>query len=61
MNALGRDMYYVIITQSDGDQVGSGAALQRLNGAKVAIHEEEAGIPTGREPPVKGGWRKQVR
>lgn len=52
--ALRGEVSFVIITHSDGDHMGSAAALRRLTGASVAVHSEEAGILAGREPPLKG-------
>ncbi|MFQ5951633.1 MAG: MBL fold metallo-hydrolase, partial [Candidatus Geothermarchaeales archaeon] len=52
--ALRGEVSFVIITHSDGDHMGSAAALRRLTGASVAIHREEAEILAGREPPLKG-------
>jgi glyoxylase-like metal-dependent hydrolase (beta-lactamase superfamily II) len=44
------DVKFIIITHADIDHAGSAAALKRLTGAKLAIHEADAGKVKGEEP-----------
>lgn len=46
------DVKFIIITHADIDHIGSAAALKRLTGAKLAVHEADAAKVKG-EAPLK--------
>ena len=50
------DVKFIILTHADIDHLGSAARLKQLTGAKIAIHEADAGIAEGKDPikDVKG-------
>lgn len=50
-----RDVRHIVITHCDIDHIGGAAALRRATGAELAIHELDAGVLSGAEPPHKGG------
>jgi hydroxyacylglutathione hydrolase len=49
------DIRTIVLTHCDLDHLGSVAALARLTGAAVAIHELDAPVLAGTAPPQKGG------
>lgn len=49
-----RDLRLIVLTHWHIDHVGSAAALKRLTGAQVAIHELDAPVLAGGELPAKG-------
>ena len=56
---LGRratDIRYIVLTHADLDHAGSAAALKALTHAALAVHELEAPVVAGAQPP-KGGRR----
>jgi len=50
------DINYVVLTHADIDHVGSAAEIKKMTSAKLAIHEDEAAVLTGktRGKHVKG-------
>jgi hydroxyacylglutathione hydrolase len=58
IQSLGRqaaDLRYIVLTHCDIDHIGSVARLKELTGAQVAIHELDAPVLAGEQPPQKGG------
>ena len=49
------DLHDVVITHCDLDHVGAAADLKRRTGARVSIHELDAGVLSGQQRPQKGG------
>jgi len=59
MQGLGKnpsDIKYIFITHADIDHAGGAAEIKQLTGAKLVIHQAEAGVMTGKEKgkQVKG-------
>jgi len=46
----------IVLTHCDIDHAGGAAKLRRATGARVAIHELDAGVLAGRQRPQKGGF-----
>jgi glyoxylase-like metal-dependent hydrolase (beta-lactamase superfamily II) len=42
------DIKYIVLTHSDIDHVGGAAEIKQLTGAKLVIHQAEAGVLTGK-------------
>ena len=58
MERMGRkpgDLGDIVLTHCDIDHVGSAAELKRRTGARVAIHELDAPVLSGKRRPQKGG------
>lgn len=49
------DVRTIVITHCDIDHIGGAAALVRRTGAVLAVHEADAPVVAGSEPPHKGG------
>ena len=52
MQGLGKnpsDIKYIFITHADIDHAGGAAEIKQLTGAKLVIHQAEAGVMTGKE------------
>ncbi len=62
MQSLGRaDLKLIFITHAHPDHTGSAAALQRLTGAKIAIHRLEAeALRTARMPVSSKKWLRRL-
>lgn len=45
-----KDLKYIILTHADLDHAGSAKELQKKTGAKIAIHQAEAKVLSGKEP-----------
>ncbi len=49
------ELRHIVLTHCDIDHIGSAAALKRLTGAEVAIHELDGPVLAGVQRPQKGG------